>query len=76
MISANYTNTLNSYGFDSLIIEATRVSSVIKTCLDHFTVRDIDKANVNILEHQEFSDHDPYSLSFSNKQKLEEGLDN
>ena len=45
------------------------------TCLDHFEVTDIDKANVDVLEHQEFSDHYSISLSFPIKQKLEEGFE-
>ena len=46
--------------------------SVFKTCLDLFAVR--YNANVNVLDHQKFSDHYSFSLSFPIKRNLDEGL--
>ena len=39
-------------------------------------MRDVDNANVNVLEHQNCSDPYRVSFSFPIKQKLEEGLEN
>ena len=50
------------------------MSSISEACLDHFAMRDLDDAKVIVLEHQEFSDHYPISLSFPIQQKLEEGF--
>ena len=74
MISANYPNKVNSNVVESVVEEATGVSSVSKNFLDHFAVRDMDNAEVNVLAHQDFSDHYPISLTFPEKQNWKKTL--
>ena len=50
-LSANYINSIISYGFEVFVIEATRVSATSSTCIDHFIYKNLSNARTKVMQY-------------------------
>ena len=64
LLRRNYLNSFTANGFCISSPESTRSTNEYSSCLDHFIYQNLDKyVSVEVLEHQNFTDHIPGFLT-------------
>ena len=62
LVTRNFLNCICANGFEISDGTPTRVTTSFSTSKDHFVYQNIVDANVDVLQHQSFSDHSPITI--------------
>ena len=71
LLSKKWFNSITANGFCISSAEPTRSINEYSSCLDHFIYQNLGKhISVEVLEHQNFTDHSPYILMWQTSEDI------